>query len=292
MSAIKKKTGSFSSFDGTKIYYEARGEGRPLVFVYGIACLMNHWHFQVDYFSLHYTVITFDIRGHHNSEQPRDPSLLTIESVAKDIGSLMDHLKIPIADLIGHSFGAPILIEAFRLFPERIRSLSFVNGFARNPIRGLGGVNLIEPAIRYINESYASGPINWDQVWRFATSNPLAGLISGLLGGFNLKVAHFKDIEIYARGVSELPLKTFINLFEDMLNYNGTELLDKIQCPTLIIAGNQDEVTPLRFQEEMHSHIKHSELCVVPYGSHCTQLDFPEFVNLKIEKFLETQKPT
>jgi len=36
----------------------------------------------------------------------------------------------------------------------------------------------------------------------------------------------------------------------------------------------------------MHDHIKQSELISIPYGSHCTQLDMPEYVNLSIDKFL------
>ena len=51
MRKISVETGYFESFDGTKIYYETRGKGKPLVFVYGIGCLFNHWAHQVKYFS-------------------------------------------------------------------------------------------------------------------------------------------------------------------------------------------------------------------------------------------------
>jgi len=38
----------------------------------------------------------------------------------------------------------------------------------------------------------------------------------------------------------------------------------------------------------MNKKIKNSEMMVIPYGSHCVQLDFPEMVNLKIETFLKS----
>jgi hypothetical protein len=57
MSPITKTSGYFESFDGTRIYYETRGQGKPLVFVYGIACLINHWHNQLNYFSHNYQTI-------------------------------------------------------------------------------------------------------------------------------------------------------------------------------------------------------------------------------------------
>ena len=62
---INVQSGFVRSYDGTPIHYEVRGKGEPIVFVYGIACLMNHWHYQVEYFSQFRQVITFDLRGHH-----------------------------------------------------------------------------------------------------------------------------------------------------------------------------------------------------------------------------------
>ena len=72
-----------------------------------------------------------------------------------------------------------------------------------------------------------------------------------------------------------------------MIKYDGTSVLDRIECPTLIIGGQKDTVTPLEFQEDLHKRIKGSEYVVVPHGTHCTQLDMPDFVNLKIEKFFK-----
>ena len=85
---IAKSTGTIKSFDGTEIYYETHGSGEPIVFIYGLACLMNHWHFQVDYFSQKYQVITFDISGHHKSVT-KDFNNINLESVAKDIDILI-----------------------------------------------------------------------------------------------------------------------------------------------------------------------------------------------------------
>ena len=72
-----------------------------------------------------------------------------------------------------------------------------------------------------------------------------------------------------------------------MVSYDGLSVLDRIDVPTLIISGSADSVTPLHYQENLHKKIKGSEFLSVPYGSHCTQLDLPDFVNLRIEKFLK-----
>ena len=133
---IKKKTHTFESFDGTKIYAEIRGEGEPLIFVYGLACLMNHWKYQISYFSKTHKVITFDLRGHHNSGTPENRDF-SVESTAKDLLHLCEELSIKKAHFIGHSFGSQLLIESFNKKPELFDHLVLFNGFSDNPFSHL-----------------------------------------------------------------------------------------------------------------------------------------------------------
>jgi pimeloyl-ACP methyl ester carboxylesterase len=73
-----------------------------------------------------------------------------------------------------------------------------------------------------------------------------------------------------------------------MITYDATPVLERMTIPVLVIGGAQDTVTPPVNQEYLHEKTKGSELVIIPYGSHCTQLDLPDFVNTKIEKFLGT----
>jgi len=287
METTPKESGTFESFDGTPIYYEVRGEGEPLILVYGIACIMNHWHHQIEYFSKNYKVITYDLRGHQKSNPVGDMKQLTMEALAKDVVGLMNHLKIKKAHFAGHSFGVPILLKTYDDYPERFLSMIFINGFARNPIKGMFGLDIVEPFFYFVKNQYHNQPDVWNTLWKLAVDNPLSIYLTGLAGGFNLRVTHFKDIEVYMRGVARLNLEVFITLFEVLMEYNGESVLDKVKVPTLVISGEKDMVTPIRFQYHFREKIKHSEFVLVPYGSHCTQLDFPDYTNLKIEKFLK-----
>lgn len=287
---ISKQTGVMYSFDGTPIYYEIRGQGEPLILVYGIGCLINHWHHQIEYFSKHYQVIAFDIRGHHQSAPVTDLKNLTMKSIADDISLLMKHLNIKSAHFMGHSFGAPIMLEFFDLNPKKVKSMIFINGFSKNPIKGMFGLDIVEKLFYFIKNGYESQPDLWRALWKMAVDNPIAMVAAALAGGFNLKVVHFKDIEVYARGVARMDLESFLLLFEQLMDFNGDLILPKINVPTLVVSGEKDNVTPQRFQHAFKDAIPHSEFLLVPYGSHCTQLDFPEFINLKMEKFLESTK--
>jgi pimeloyl-ACP methyl ester carboxylesterase len=299
---IVKRTGTFESFDGTPIYFEVRGEGRPIVLCYGIACLINHWRHQLQYFGQKYQVITFDYRGHHKTPVPADRANLSIEASARDLKGLMDHLGIERASLWGHSYGVQILLAFQALFPESVDHYIFINGFAKNPLKGaLGGlvtgVETLDPMIRVIKETHQTFPDLAKSIWRSAIGSPLAVPISALVGGFNLALTHFKDIEVYTRGVALMDLGVFITLFEEMTKYDGSAVLPTIHVPTLIVSGSKDSLTPLAQQREMHEMIPGSQFLRVPYGSHCTQLDLPDYVNLRIEKFLndcgyEPTRPT
>lgn len=285
---FKKETFTIPSFDGTPIYYEVRGEGpKTLVFVYGIACLMNHWHYQIEHFAKEYTVITYDLRGHHKSTPVRDLTNLNLSVLAQDLLFLLKHLGKKDVIGLGHSFGAPILLEAHKLDPEAFGAYVFVNGFQKNPIKNMFGLDVVEPFFYFVKEQFNKNPVFWNSIWRAAIDNPISMRLAALAGGFNLKLTELKDIEIYAKGVSQLDLEVFIPLFEALMEFDGSNILPTIQQPTLVVSGEKDNITPKSFQFEFKENIPHSEYVEVPYGSHCTQLDFPDYINLKVEDFLK-----
>lgn len=291
MSLIYKQTGSIISFDDTEIYYEIRGEGEPLVFCYGIGCLFNHWIHQVKYFSKEYKTILVDYRAHNKSEVPLNYQNISIEAIAKDIQLLLENLKLEKAHFVGHSFGAQVLVKTFDLYPEIFKSMTFINGFVKNPIHGMFGSDLPKKTFELLKTGNEYLPETVGFLWKNLINNPLAGAASALAGGFNLTLTSFKDIEIYTKAISEMDLRAFLILFEDMMNFDGTSILSKINVPCLIISGKKDNITPPEHQEDLHQKIKNSELCVMAYGSHCTQLDLPEYVNLRMESFLKKLRP-
>jgi pimeloyl-ACP methyl ester carboxylesterase len=251
---------------------------------------MNHWHHQIKYFSKNYRVITFDIRGHHQSNPVVNPENLTIESAARDMECLLSALNIDQAHFVGHSFGAPVIFSGYQQFPKKFKSITLINGFAKNPIKGMFGLDIVEPFFFYVKSKFLESPALFTQLWKMAVYNPVSMRAVALVGGFNLRLTHFKDIEVYAKGVAELDLKVFMAFFEDMMKFDGRAILPTISVPTLIISGENDNVTPKDFQEELSIKIKNSIFVQVPYGSHCTQLDFPDYVNLRIEKFISEVK--
>lgn len=284
---IDKRTGTFVSFDGTKIYYEVRGHGKPIVLCYGLACLINHWTHQIKTFSRDYQTIVFDYRGHHNSDTPVNRENLSIDAICQDMKLLCDHLGVKRASFWGHSLGVQYLLRLSDMYPEIISNMVFINGFASNPIKGMFGIDALPVLFKLFKDGYHTFPSTLSSFWKAAVTNPIAIPLSALAGGFNTRLTKLKDIEVYARGVASMDLDVFIKLFDQMMTYDATPVLERIKVPVLIISGTKDGVTPFSHQEKMHQKIKGSQFLRVPYGSHCTQLDLPDFVNLRIEKFLD-----
>ena len=290
MATIEKTTGYIKSFDGLPIYYEVRGKGKPLVLCYGVACLMNHWRHQMSYFSENYQVITFDYRGHHGTGIPENRENLTFDALAQDIKSICDSLGISGASFFTHSFGAQVVVRTYDMFPDLFSSIVFINGFTKNPISKMFVGDWAEIAFQLFKQGYGTIPETLRYTWKNLIYSRPAMQLSALAGGFNLSLTSFKDIEVYARGVASMDLDVFIRFFEQMMAYDGTPVLERISVPSLIIAGEKDNVTPKNLQEMIHQKIKGSQFLLVPMGSHCTQLDLPDLVNLRIEKFLKDLK--
>ena len=89
--------GYYTSFDGTKIWYEVRGAGESVVLVHGFIVNGESWKrtaLYTDLLKAGYQVITFDMRGNGKSDKPHDASSYANDAEAKDIMGLLNTLKV------------------------------------------------------------------------------------------------------------------------------------------------------------------------------------------------------
>jgi pimeloyl-ACP methyl ester carboxylesterase len=111
LAAFKIDSGYHTSFDGVKIYYEVRGEGKPIVLVHGFMNSGENWKRKSLYGDLllkGYKVITLDQRGNGKSDKPHTDEAYANDAEAKDIMSLLKFLKIGKYRAIGYSRGSII----------------------------------------------------------------------------------------------------------------------------------------------------------------------------------------
>lgn len=282
--------GFVTSFDGTRLYYACEGpkDAPPLVFCYGLVCSSLHWTYQIDLLRERYRCIWWDYRAHHRSDVPSELRSLTIANFARDLGVVLDHLGIQRADLLAHSMGVSAVLEFAHQFPDRVRSLVLTSGTASRPLENLLGTNALQSAFSLMGRINAKRPKLIRTLWYLQRRNPLLRTLIGI-GGFNLHLTPKQDVDQYIDDVIKLGPEIFLCLIDDYAAFDATAWLHTLRCPTLVIAGEKDGVIPHAQQELLHQLIPGSEMWTVPRGSHCPQMDFPEAVTARIEKFVSSR---
>ena len=277
--------GYVRSFDGTQLFYSVEGEGKPLIFCYGLVCSSLHWTYQIEHFRRTHRSVWFDYRGHQNSDIPKDLKSLTLENMAKDVVAILDELKIKDAVLLGHSMGVNVVLEFCRRYPDRVAGMILANGTPRRPLETLFRSNSFQSLFKGMKAVYKKAPELFSFFWKSQPSNPLSRTLVSLCG-FNPHLTPQADIELYIQQVAEMDPAILIHLMEGYENYDSLAWLPTLNTPTLILAGENDRIIPLEQQELIHQLIPKSELEVIRHGSHCPQMDLPDLVNQKIEAFL------
>lgn len=109
--------------DGENLYYEETGSGTPVIFVHEFAGDYRSWEPQVRHFCKRYRVITYNARGYPPSGVPEDVSAYSQNRAADDIKSVLDHLRIDLAHVVGLSMGGFAALHFGFRHPERALSL-------------------------------------------------------------------------------------------------------------------------------------------------------------------------
>lgn len=111
--------------DGTRIHYDERGHGRPLVLIHGWTFSGRFFHRNIEALSEHARVITMDLRGHGRSDKPKHG--YRIARLAADLRDLIGALNLQDTTVLGWSIGCPIIWSYLELFgQDRLRSAIFV----------------------------------------------------------------------------------------------------------------------------------------------------------------------
>ncbi|MBU5484506.1 alpha/beta hydrolase [Clostridium sp. MSJ-11] len=118
-----------ASVNKTKIYYEIKGEGTPLIFIPGLGATHTMYKPQVDFFSKEYKTIVLDLRGTGKSGELNAPIKKGLETQSKDVADLMNQLNVKKAVFIGVSYGGVLTQKFYSLFPEKVMGMVIVDSF-------------------------------------------------------------------------------------------------------------------------------------------------------------------
>lgn len=259
----------FQSGDA-EIVYEERGQGAPVALLHPFPVNHRFWLFLAEILAPRYRLLLPDLRAHGESGVGEGPALMSKH--AADLEKLCDTAGVQRAVLVGVSIGGYILFEFWRCCSRRVRALVLSNTRA-SADTAEGRANRLKSA---------------EEVEQHGTAAFIETMLPRLLGETTrrnrpdrVEEAHKMmsamtpaGIAALQRGMAERP--------------DSVPTLGTIQVPTLILAGDEDTLTPLPESKLMQQHIAGSRLEVIPRAGHFGPFEQPEEAGRLLRRFLDS----
>lgn len=256
--------------DGCRIHYEVTGRksAPPVLMIQGLAMDKTGWIFQRLVLSWRYRVIVFDNRGSGRSDKPHGD--YDLGQMAADAIAVLDDVGVDRAHVVGASMGGAITQIVGVMHPDRVRSLTLACTACRNqPWRVQLLCGWAEQAKRDGVGAMAGQAARWVIGPRsFRRVVPVLGWLGPL--GFG------RSSEAFAGQVAAI-VTADDSLADELAN---------ITVPTLIIAGNQDILTPRGDSEELAERIPTAELVVISGAAHGLMIEHASTFNRVLGDFL------
>ena len=252
---------------------EARPEGRSrpsgtLLLLHAFPLSARMWEGQLALSETGWRVIAPQLRG--MGGENRDPSAASMDDYAADVIDLLDGLHVEDAVIGGLSMGGYVTFALFRIAPRYFRGmvLADTRPQADTPEDREGRQRMLS-LVR-------------DRGMPEVASEVLPNLLAqDTIRGRPDCVSHVRDlIEENSASAVEGALRAM------MTRQDSTPLLTSIHCPTLIVVGEHDTVTPPSAARDMLRAVGGSELAVVPKAGHLSNLEQPKAFNEALSQFL------
>jgi non-heme chloroperoxidase len=269
----------FTTRDGAEIYYKEWGEGQPVVFSHGWPLSADAFEDQMFYLAQHgYRCIGHDRRGHGRSSQPWDGN--DMDHYADDLADLVAHLNLKNAIHIGHSTGGG---EVAR----------YIGRHGNTRVAKAVLIGAVPPVMLKSEKNPLGTPLEaFDQIRAgvLADRSKFFKDLTLPFYGYNrpgAKVSEGVRDSFWLQGMmAGMPACYFcVKAFSES---NMTEDLKKIEVPTLILHGDDDQIVPIADSAMLSSKlVRNAKLEVVPGGSHGMCTTQKDLINERLLAFIE-----
>jgi len=253
--------------DDTELYYEAHGEGKPIVFSHGWLEDCSIWDSQVKHFAKNYTLILYDHRGHGRSDKPKvGEGNYSMHVLSNDLYALIQRLNLEKPIVIGFSMGGFAAILFALEHPDKISKLVLVGSTAK--------MTLPTSAIFF-------GPRG---ILRFLM--PYKTYLRGLTEYSRFYKPSKQMVDEELARASKVDKSIASECWKELTeNYDVRDKVSEIEVPTLVIVGEKDNVN-LEASRYLNREIKGSELRIIPDSGHTVMIEKPQEFNQILEEFI------
>ena len=261
---MKPASTGYADVNGISLYHEIHGEGEPVVLIHGGLTTIGEMQTWIETLAATRQVIAVEMQGHGHTTDTDRP--LSFQVLGDDIAALLDHLEIPSADVVGHSFGAAVALRMAIQSPGKVRRLVVISS----------------PHAR--SAWYPEAQEGMSQVGA-ALAGPLMQTPTGKLS------REWPEPERFPRFLDKMGKL----MGED---YDWSSSIAALPMPVLLVFADNDSVPPREIAEFfallggglkepgwMNTQLSRSRLAIVPGYSHYNFQSSPEVAQI-IGKFL------
>ena len=270
---------TFTTKDGTTIFYKDWGAGPVVTFSHGWPLSADAWDSQMLFLGQHgYRVIAHDRRGHGRSGQTWTGN--NMDQYADDLAELIKHLNVKDITMVGHSTGGgEVARYILRHGSARVSKVVLISSV---------------PPIMLKTETNPGGlPISVFDSIRAGVAGDRSRFYKDLslpFYGYNkpdAKISEGVREEFWRLGMQSSIIGSYdcIKAFSET---DQTEDLKKIEVPTLIIQGDADQIVPIDDAGKLQAKlVKKATLKVVPGAPHGLCTTHADLVNKELLAFLQ-----
>src|SRR5829696_626576 len=256
----------FAEVNGTKLYYEAAGEGPAVVLVHGGLVDSRLWDDQMKPLSRRFRVVRYDLRGFGKSAAPTGQFWPT-----EDLRALLDFLKIERATVVGLSLGGIVAADFALEHPERVERLVFVGAGLRGDRQPPD-----EKSMAAYRALVSQGPEKYFET--FLKADLLAGLRERPRARERMRTMmldNYKALSYIRAGLAQSPEPPTV------------ERLGRINFPTLVVVGSLDSKNLLNIADTLAAGIPGARKVTIPGASHHPPVETPQEFNRALLDFLD-----
>lgn len=256
--------------DGTEYTLSGAPEGPCVVLIHGLGLNQNCWQWTIPALMPDFRVLSYDLYGHGASvDPPQTPSLALF---SHQLQGLMDHCGVSSARIVGFSLGGMIARRVAQDAPERVAALAILHSphkrsaeaqaaiLARvEQARSEGSAATVEAALeRWFTDDFrAARPDVMDMVRSWVLANR--------------KEVYHNVYRVLADGVDEI-----------------TRPQPPIDCPTLVITGDEDYGNGPDMTHAIAAEIANAEAIILPGLRHMALVEDPSAINTPLPRFLKS----
>lgn len=245
------------------VYTDGLKDAPVLVFSNSLGTDRGMWQSQVSELKSHFNVITYDTRGHGESDVISDT---TLQNLAEDVVDILDALSVEKAHFCGISMGGITGLWLGIYHPERFLSITVANSAAK-----IGQA-----------EAWLSRADSVEQ-------NGLAELVKTTHTRWfseNFDYQHNVVAQTTIQSLANTPAQGYANACRALADADLRDEITQIQVPVLLIAGTADPVTTVADAEFMQNAIKNSQIAKLE-ASHLSNIEQPQRFTQELTRFIQ-----